>query len=352
MDGRDRETFDRFAERYSAIEDLIPAPPRLRPRVVPSAGLRAGTALVGLAAFLVAVVVLARIAPGSAGPSSAVRATASAVGSEPGATVSAVRSEPAGSSTPGTSDEIAHPAWLPAGWYAIRPHIWTLPVGPQLFASNVPIADPCPVEHLSADACQRPLAGLPENGILVTLNGSAVLMATKNFGIITTTAASSVCASLGGDVAMWAPVNGGLLSACIRGPDIAEFANAFRQIVAVAVDRSPPATIASLPPGISRDEAVRLATPHVTSDSRLIEAEAGPFALLDTHPGETGPGAPVKPTDLVWVVSYTDEMTICPPSAAPGDANPCGTPRLGLLVVYLDYTTGRFLMSEGSSPGP
>jgi hypothetical protein len=110
----------------------------------------------------------------------------------------------------------------------------------------------------------------------------------------------------------------------------------------VGENRSP---APSLTGGIPRDQAIALARSHLAPDWTFIDAEAGTFARLDSEPQQTGPGSDVKPTDLVWAVTFTGSMTICPPNGAP-----CFSPRPGIVVVYLDFRSGALRMTEGSSP--
>ena len=49
----------------------------------------------------------------------------------------------------------------------------------------------------------------------------------------------------------------------------------------------------------------------------------------------------------VWAVSFTGEITICPPSP-----HPCEAPRPATATVFLDYFTGAFLATSTLSPGP
>jgi hypothetical protein len=98
--------------------------------------------------------------------------------------------------------------------------------------------------------------------------------------------------------------------------------------------------------GISKERAIELAGPH-GSLTTFASAEAGRFSELNRD-ANIGPGAPVKPEQWVWAVTYEGDMTIC----APIPAGSCLSPRPGSLAIFLDYFTGDFLMSEGLSPGP
>ena len=91
--------------------------------------------------------------------------------------------------------------------------------------------------------------------------------------------------------------------------------------------------------GISKERAIELAGSH-TPFTTLTSAVAGRFRDLNTDPN-IGPGYPIKPERLVWAVSYQGDMTICNPLGT------CYSPSPGTVTVFLDYTTGDFLASEG-----
>ncbi len=107
---------------------------------------------------------------------------------------------------------------------------------------------------------------------------------------------------------------------------------------------------ASLPSGgISASTAEALATSHVPPDAVLVAAVAGPFASVYSPPGSSNVGADgqVKPTDLVWSLTYDEQVVICPPS---GSA--CWSPRPGTVTVVLDYATGEFQFTSTYAPAP
>ena len=120
----------------------------------------------------------------------------------------------------------------PAGWHLTTAHRWTMPIGPIAFLSNAPVADPCSTELLQGDACWRPLAALPADGVLVTFSGSATLTTRDMWGKVTTAPPSARCAALGGEEQMGAVFGGFGVAACLRGPDLSAGEDAFRQIVA------------------------------------------------------------------------------------------------------------------------
>ena len=106
---------------------------------------------------------------------------------------------------------------LPADWRVVEPHVWTAPVGPRLFISSAPIADPCADKFRTAD-CWRPLAELPENGILITFAGSAVASLPNPTPVPIEQVASGPCGLLGGERELVASFPGYSVSACLRGP--------------------------------------------------------------------------------------------------------------------------------------
>lgn len=94
--------------------------------------------------------------------------------------------------------------------------------------------------------------------------------------------------------------------------------------------------------GISENRAIALADSHTSPDSVFVSASAGRFVDLEIDPGA---GRGVEPNRLAWAITYMAQMTICPPNGGS-----CQPPQAGTLVVYLDFYTGEFLLSEGVSP--
>jgi hypothetical protein len=80
-----------------------------------------------------------------------------------------------------------------------------------------------------------------------------------------------------------------------------------------------------------------------------VDAVAGAFAEVYTPPGDSrpGPGYPVKPTDIVWMVTFKQDIEICPP-----DGSSCFPPRPATTRVFLDYLTGEFKTSSTYAPAP
>jgi len=120
---------------------------------------------------------------------------------------------------------------------------------------------------------------------------------------------------------------------------------------ALAAPVSPTASQPSLPPGgISEAAALAAAVGHVPPGAVFIAARAGPFGTVNAPDGNSGPGSgfPVKPTDLVWALTYSEIITICPPS--PGAS--CFPPRPATYTLILDYATGAFRSSSAYAPAP
>jgi hypothetical protein len=236
---------------------------------------------------------------------------------------------------------------LPAGWQVVLSHIWDSRGGPRAFLSDAAIADPCPTSVMNDLACWEPLSVIPPGRMLVTVDAIETGHLPAPEPTIRTLAPDSICAALKGDATLTAVFRGFALNACAREPALEVAAATFRAIVDSTSVAATSAAPVSLPPGISRDAAIALARDHARPDDSFVEAAAGRFSDLDANPSGTGPGSPIKPTDPVWAITYRGEVTVCPPG---GPA--CESPRPGYLVVYLDYRTGSFLMSEGVSPAP
>jgi hypothetical protein len=338
MDPRDEETFARFVQRYSAIDEVVPAPRPIRGR----SAARSRLGGIGVAAMLAAAGIVVALV--GRGPSSLATPTA------PGSPMQSPRGGSPDVNSPRAAETLDVDGLsidVPPGWQVVRPHVWDPRFGPRAFLSNAPIADPCPTSAADDDTCWRPLSTLPRGGILVTVGTVENPHLPMPTPTTRTLAPDITCAELHGDETLTAVFRPFALNACVSGPALDEAAEIFRKIVDSAVVALPSAPAMSLPPGISRDQAVNLARSHVGPDVSFVEADAGPFAALDAHPSGTGPGSDPKPSDLVWAITYSAEFTICPPG---GTA--CESPRPGYVVVYLDYRSGAFLMSEGVSPAP
>lgn len=93
---------------------------------------------------------------------------------------------------------------------------------------------------------------------------------------------------------------------------------------------------------ISQDRAVQQAQEH-TSLTTLVSVQAGRFGDLNTD-SRIGSDYPIKADDLVGVVRFSGDITICNPLGV------CYSPRPATTTVYLDYATGEFRTSGTFSP--
>ena len=104
--------------------------------------------------------------------------------------------------------------------------------------------------------------------------------------------------------------------------------------------------------GIPQEEAISIAREH-TVLTTFVSATWGPFAGLDRHPDRTGPGNGVAPAHIVWAVEFSGTIAVCGPEPN-GSHGPreCDSSRPASVVVFLDFQTGAFLMSQTHSPSP
>jgi hypothetical protein len=91
-----------------------------------------------------------------------------------------------------------------------------------------------------------------------------------------------------------------------------------------------------------RARAIEVAQQH-TNRTTLVSAAAGRFSELNTD-SAVGPGYHIKPDDLVWAVTFSGEVEICPPGPADCVSRP------GRATVFLDFVTGAFLATHVYSP--
>ncbi len=135
---------------------------------------------------------------------------------------------------------------VPPGWHVVWPRIWTAPVGPRLFLSNAEIEDPCPTAFRQGTACQKPLAQLPANSILVTFGGGATLNLPNPTPVPIVQGAGGVCQELDGDRQEYVSFPGFGVGACLRGPDLAANEAAFQRLVLSLA--APPPSLPSVTP--------------------------------------------------------------------------------------------------------
>jgi hypothetical protein len=89
------------------------------------------------------------------------------------------------------------------------------------------------------------------------------------------------------------------------------------------------------PSGISADTAVRLARSHVADGATVESAEARNLRGWTVD----------APERLIWAVTFTTEVDICPPMGAT-----CMSPRKALAIVIVDYSKGDFVESATYAP--
>lgn len=123
-------------------------------------------------------------------------------------------------------------SWLmPASWQEVRPRVWTMPVGPRLFLSNVRIIDPCASSFRGGTDCWKPLTKLPADGILVTFAGSATAQIPNPSPILTEVAVSRECQDMGGKREIGTYFLGFGINACLRGPNFTANEALLKQLV-------------------------------------------------------------------------------------------------------------------------
>lgn len=119
---------------------------------------------------------------------------------------------------------------IPASWQEITPRVWTMPVGPRLFLSNAPIADPCAASW-RGEKCWKPLGELPSDGILVTFAGSGTAEISSPSPVPQEIAVSGKCQDMGGERELATSSLGFGVSACLRGPNLAANEALFHQLL-------------------------------------------------------------------------------------------------------------------------
>lgn len=176
----------------------------------------------------------------------------------------------------------------------------------------------------------------PRVRIRSSLPGGALAVGAVAIGLLAVIGLSGRPTSSGGSPSVTATPAASVTSAAVVGPSAA----------------------ALLPAGgISAASAETAARDHVLPDAVLVGATAGQFADVYSPAGNghLGPGYPVKPSDLVWAVTFDEQIVICPPprvSAGHALPQPCLAPRPATVTVILDYVTGTFRSSATYAPGP
>jgi hypothetical protein len=174
--------------------------------------------------------------------------------------------------------------------------------------------------------------------VLIEFSSAAAAVVPVPTPLPITEVQSASCLAAGGRE-LFTRIEGIYINACVRGSAADA---AFRASVeSLSVTKPPPPAPSG---GISQARAIELARGH-SSLTTFVSVSAGPFRDLNIESG-IGPGFVVKPDQLVWAVTFQGDVTICNPLGV------CESPRPGRSVVYLDYQTGAFLTSEGTSPAP
>jgi hypothetical protein len=125
-----------------------------------------------------------------------------------------------------------------------HPVAWRLVAGPKdipgrpvplFYLSNAPLTvGPCPTPDPKSgefQGCPEPLAALPSGGVLVTVNPNLGLPA-MNPPQVTFENKTKACQAIGGEAEMWSVVGGTVLTACLRGPDLAAQEAEVRAVIA------------------------------------------------------------------------------------------------------------------------
>jgi hypothetical protein len=125
-----------------------------------------------------------------------------------------------------------------------HPVAWRLVAGPKeipgrpvplFYLSDAPLTvGLCPTPDPKSgefQGCPEPLAALPSGGVLVTVNPNLGLPA-MNPPQVTFENKTKPCQAIGGDAEMWSVVGGTVLTACLRGPDLAAHEAEVRAVIA------------------------------------------------------------------------------------------------------------------------
>jgi hypothetical protein len=106
---------------------------------------------------------------------------------------------------------------------------------PLFYLSNAPlVVGPCPTPDPKTgdfQACPEPLAALSPGGVLVIVNPNLGVLA-MNPPQVTVEAATGPCRAIGGGAEMVSVVGTTVLTACLRGPDLAAHEAEVRTVIA------------------------------------------------------------------------------------------------------------------------
>ena len=125
-----------------------------------------------------------------------------------------------------------------------HPVAWRLVAGPRdipgrpvplFYLSDAPLTVvPCPTPDPKSgefQGCPEPLAALPSGGVLITVDPNLGLP-TMNPPQVGLGTATKPCKAIGGDAEMGSVVSGTVLSACLRGPELAAHEAEVRSVIA------------------------------------------------------------------------------------------------------------------------
>ena len=125
-----------------------------------------------------------------------------------------------------------------------HPVAWRVVAGPEaipnqpvplFYLSDAPLAvGPCPTPDPKSgefQGCPDPLSALPAGGVLVTVDPNLGLPA-MNPPQVSVQVATGSCRALGGAAQVWSVVGGAVVSACLRGPDLATREAEVRGVIA------------------------------------------------------------------------------------------------------------------------
>ncbi|MGH2511907.1 MAG: hypothetical protein ACRDGQ_04390 [Candidatus Limnocylindrales bacterium] len=366
------DRFDAWLETgLRDLERAVPLGQSVADRLDPAAlvrmsdrGTRSRRPVGSLIAAAVAIVILAILLPRF---NAAVPGTSQTTAPSPNPTTS--------SPSPSQSlpDEVTHHLGpfsivTPTSWQLITPYKWTQPVGPVLFVSNAPIADPCPTVNLGA-RCLAPLSQLPPDGIVVTISGWAIPSLPNPSPIPVDEPVNGACATMRGERELGVRFQGFDVVACLRGPDFAANEAAFDRLIASIPGPPPPQGTSVTKAFTIANTSITLsppgnAVPATSSDAayRLCQIPGGascqpgpPTSILLARFTERIPdttSALAKPGTLVWVMGWIGVTTCAssgggPSSPGPsGDSSPVATPGQPLCDAYnfIDATSGKFIL--------
>ena len=155
---------------------------------------------------------------------------------------------------------------MPASWKKVIPRVWTAWVGPLVFLSNARIIDPC-ASSFRVNACRKPLTKLPPDGILLTFQGSAVVLP-PNSKVPVKVAVRRDCQDMGGELEFVNFFHGVVIDVCLRGPDFTANEALFQQMMSSMKESS----VGAIPGGSMSPRAI-------------CEGSLGSAVILDWEPG-------------------------------------------------------------------